>query len=102
MRDKCPLVGRAAAVGVKMKEPSHGKKGANMRAGGVVLSKEEVYLATHPVLPPNPASPPPDAPGAMHFGVKRAPAFGRPAGEFALGTFLAFRETSLDATDRKG
>ena len=60
------------------------------------------YLDTRPVLPPKPADPPPDTPGAMRVGAESAIAFERAKWEFASGTCLACRGTSLDATYRKG
>ena len=67
-----------------------------------MLSKEQAYLNAHAVLPPKPASPPPDTPDALRVGAESALAFERLTGEFSLGTCIACRETRLNATYRRG
>ena len=101
-RDKCPMEEPAVEVGVKLKLPANGKEGANIRAKKNVLDKEEAYRDTRPVLPPKRAVPTPDAPGAMRVGAEGALAFGRPAGEFSLGTCLDCRGARLNSTYSKG
>ena len=66
-----------------------------------MLAKEESYLNTHPAPPPPPASPPIDTPEGLRVCAERALFFDRLAGEFAIGTCSAYKETRLNATYRK-